>query len=113
MNVRRERTPMSSSDPDRRLLLQMRHGKAESGFGQVSWVRFSDALRTPQTWRAVASRWPGCGVEVSIHEEIYSGGAAELLSLPHGAEGQEAVVMVVGEKPTILGLSSLLAAEDS
>lgn len=141
MNVRRERTPMSSSDPDSRLLLLMRHGKAESGSGQldheraladrgvaqaqlvgeyldaqhvqVSRVLVSDAVRTTQTWEAVASRMPGFDGEVSFHEEIYSGGAAELLTLLHGVGAQEAVVMVVGHEPTISGLTSLLAAEDS
>jgi phosphohistidine phosphatase len=132
---------MSSSDPDSRLLLLMRHGKAESGSGrldhdraladrgvtqaqlvgeylaaqnvQVSRVLVSDARRTAQTWESVASRMPGFDGEVSFHEEIYSGGAAELLALVHGVPAQHPVVMVVGHEPTISTLASLLAAEDS
>lgn len=132
---------MSSSDPDSRLLLLMRHGKADSGSGrpdhdraladrgltqaqlvgeylaaqnvQVSRVLVSDALRTTQTWEAVASKMPGFDGEVSFHEEIYSGGPAELLALLHGVEGRHPVVMVVGHEPTISSLTSLLADDDS
>lgn len=132
---------MSSSDPDSRLLLLMRHGKAESGSGrsdherdlaprgvtqaelvgeyldaqnvEVSRVLVSDALRTSRTWESVASRMPDFDGEVSHHEEIYSGGAAELLSLVHEVEPRHPVVMVVGHEPTISTLASLLASEDS
>ncbi|ASK64568.1 phosphohistidine phosphatase [Brachybacterium avium] len=132
---------MSSSDPDSRLLLLMRHGKAESGSGrpdheraladrgvtqaqlvgeyldaqnvQVSRVLVSDAVRTTQTWEAVAAAMPGFDGEVSFHEEIYSGGAADVLALVHGVDARHPVVMVVGHEPTISTLTSLLATEDS
>jgi len=132
---------MSSSDPDSRLLLLMRHGKAESGSGQpdheralaargvtqaqlvgeylsaqnvqVARVLVSDALRTTQTWEAAASKMPGFDGEVTFHEEIYSGGAAELLALLHEIDARHPVVMVVGHEPTISTLTSLLAEEDS
>ena len=132
---------MSSSDPDSRLLLLMRHGKAESGSGrpdperaladrgvtqaqlvgeyldaqnvQVSRVLVSDAVRTAQTWEAAAAAMPGFDGEVSFHEEIYSGGPAEVLALLHGVDARHPVVMVVGHEPTISTLTSLLAAEDS
>ncbi|WP_394216320.1 SixA phosphatase family protein [Brachybacterium vulturis] len=132
---------MSSSDPDSRLLLLMRHGKAESGSGrpdheraladrgltqaqlvgeyldaqnvQVSRVLVSDAVRTTQTWEATAAAMPGFDGEVSFHEEIYSGGAADVLALVHGVDASHPVVMVVGHEPTISTLTSLLAADDS
>jgi len=132
---------MSTSDPDSRLLLLMRHGKAESGSGapdherplaergltqaqlvgeylaaqnvQVSRVLVSDAVRTVQTWEAAAAAMPGFDGEVSFHEEIYLGGAAEVLSLVHAVEPRHPVVLVIGHEPTISSLTSLLAAEDS
>lgn len=132
---------MSSSDPDSRLLLLMRHGKAENGSGQpdherplaergvtqaglvgeylasqnvdVARVLVSDAARTRQTWEAVAAQMPGFDGEVTFHEEIYSGGAGELLALIRGVEEDCPVVMVVGHEPTISSLTSLLADDDS
>lgn len=132
---------MSSSDPDSRLLLLMRHGKAEGGSGQpdharalaekgeaqarlvgeylaaqsvqVSRVLVSDALRTTQTWEAAASMMPGFDGEVSFHEEIYAGGAGELLALVHGIEARHSVILVIGHEPTISTLSALLADDDS
>ena len=132
---------MSSSDPDSRLLLLMRHGKAESGSGQpdheraladrgvrqaqlvgeyldaqnvqVSRVLVSDAVRTVQTWEAAAGAMPGFDDAVSFHEEIYSGGAADVLALVHGVEAHHPVVLVVGHEPTISTLTTLLAADDS
>ena len=132
---------MSSSDPDSRLLLLMRHGKAESGCGrpdherpladrgvtqaqlvgeylaaqnvQVSRVLVSDALRTAQTWEAVASQMPGFDGEVTLAPEIYTGGAGDLLALLRTVDARHPVVMVVGHEPTISALTSLLADDDS
>lgn len=132
---------MSSSDPESRLLLLMRHGKAESGSGrpdheraladrgvsqarlvgeyldaqnvQVSRVLVSDAARTVQTWEATASTMPEFDGTVTFHEEIYTGGAAEVLSLLHEVDASHPVVMVVGHEPTISTLTSLLADDDS
>lgn len=132
---------MSSSDPDSRLLLLMRHGKAENGSGrsdhdraladkgvaqaqlvgeylhaqnvQVSRVLVSDARRTAQTWEATVSTMPGFDGEVSLDEDIYTGGAAEVLSLVRSVDPQHPVVMVVGHEPTISTLTSLLAEEES
>src|SRR5690606_13201847 len=112
---------------DSRLLLLMRHGKAESGSGQpdharalaekgeaqarlvgeylaaqsvqVSRVLVSDSLRTTQTWEAAASMMPGFDGKVSFHEEIYTGGAAELLALVHGIGDQHPVTLVIGHEP--------------
>ncbi|GAA1490596.1 SixA phosphatase family protein [Brachybacterium sacelli] len=132
---------MSSSDPDSRLLLLMRHGKADSGSGQPDHERplaergtaqaqlvgeylasqnvhparvlVSDALRTTQTWDAVAAAMPALDGRVTFHEDIYSGGAAEVLALLREVEDADAVVMVVGHEPTMSSLTSLLADEDS
>jgi phosphohistidine phosphatase len=132
---------MSSSDPDSRLLLVMRHGKADSGSGQpdherplaergttqarlvgeylssqgvhLSRVLVSDALRTTQTWESVAAAMPGFDGTVSFHEDIYTGGAAEVLSRLHQVEDEHGVVMVVGHEPTMASLMSLLSDDDS
>ena len=132
---------MSSSDPASRLLLLMRHGKAENSSGQpdhdralaergesqarlvgeylasqnvqVSHVLLSDSARTVQTWEAVVSQMPGFDGKVTRHEEIYTGGPAELLSLLGGVKDKHTVVMVVGHEPTISSLTTLLADEHS
>lgn len=132
---------MSSPDPDSRLLLLMRHGKAEHGSGQpdherplaergigqaelvgeylaaqnvqVSRVLVSDALRTTQTWEAVASQMPAFEGRVTLHEEIYSGGRSEVLALLHEVAPEHPVVMVVGHEPTMAALTCLLADDDS
>ncbi|WP_114854789.1 histidine phosphatase family protein [Brachybacterium sp. YJGR34] len=132
---------MSSSDPDSRLLLLMRHGKAESGSGQpdherrladrgtaqahlvgeylaaqkvqVSRVLVSDALRTTDTWEAAASRMPEFSGKVTFHEDIYTGGRTELLGLLRGVKDKHSVVLVVGHEPTIANLTALLADDDS
>lgn len=132
---------MSSSDPASRLLLLMRHGKAENSSGltdherplaergqaqarlvgeylasqnvQVARVLVSDSTRTEQTWDAVRSQMPDFDGTVTEHEEIYAGGPAELLSLLHGVEADTSVVLVIGHEPTISSLTALLADDDS
>lgn len=132
---------MSSSDPDSRLLLVMRHGKAESNAAQVDHERrltdrgrsqarlvgeylqaqgvkpavvlVSDAARTRETWEHVASRMPGLDGEITFHEEIYAGGPSEVLSLLHACDDDHPVVMVVGHEPTMASLVSLFADDDS
>lgn len=132
---------MSSSDPASRLLLLMRHGKAENSSGQpdheralaergqsqarlvgeylaaqnveVSRVLVSDSTRTAQTWEGVRSQMTDFDGEVTSHEEIYSGGPSELLSLVRGVAPEHAVVLVIGHEPTISSLSALLADDDS
>ena len=132
---------MSSSDPASRLLLLMRHGKAENSSGQldheralaergqsqarlvgeylaaqnveVSRVLVSDSTRTAQTWEGVRSQMTDFDGEVTSHEEIYSGGPSELLSLVRGVAPKHAVVLVIGHEPTISSLSALLADDDS
>ncbi|GAA1282633.1 histidine phosphatase family protein [Brachybacterium sp. JB7] len=131
----------SSSDPDSRLLLIMRHGKAESGSGQMDHERrlaergeaqarlvgeylesqhvlparvlVSDAVRTVQTWEAAVSAMPGFEGTVTFHEDIYDGGVGDLLGLLREVGDEHRVVMVIGHEPTMAALISLLGGEDS
>src|SRR5699024_6958354 len=68
---------------------------------------------TRRTWQSVAELLPDMAGTVSFHEEIYSGGAGEVLELLAGLEDSPPVVMVVGHEPTIASLVSLLADDDS
>lgn len=132
---------MSASDPDSRLLLIMRHGKAESGGGQPDqertlvekgWaqarlvgeylesqgvrptrVLVSDAERTRETWEGVQASMPGFDGKVTFHEEIYSGGTGEVLELIRDVKAKHAVVLVVGHEPTMAHLVTGLADDDS
>lgn len=132
---------MSSSDPDSRLLLLMRHGKAEGAAGQldhdrhlaergqaqadligeylesqnvqVARVLISDSARTRETWEGVAGQLTGFDGTVTFEEDIYSGGVGEVLRLLHEVGDEHPVVMVVGHEPTIASLVSVLADDDS
>ncbi|MFC0674308.1 SixA phosphatase family protein [Brachybacterium hainanense] len=131
---------MASSDPDSRLLLLMRHGKAETvaetdhdrplaekGRAQArligdylesqgvrpSRVLVSDARRTRETWESVLSAMPGFDGRVTFHEDIYDGGPAEVLHLIRTRKDKHAVVMVIGHEPTMSTLSAHLADEES
>ncbi|EWS82721.1 SixA phosphatase family protein [Brachybacterium phenoliresistens] len=131
---------MASSDPDSRLLLLMRHGKADAaadsdhdrplhdkGRAQArmigeylesqgvrpSRVLVSDALRTRETWQSVLETMPGFDGRVTFHEDIYHGGPAEVLALIGGRKPKHHVVMVIGHEPTMSTLSSFLADDDS
>lgn len=132
---------MSSSDPDSRLLLVMRHGKAESTASQIdherrltdrgqaqarlvgeylqsqnvrlSQVLVSDAARTRETWEHVVSQMPEFEGEVSFHEEIYSGGPSEVMDLVRQSEDRHPVVMVIGHEPTVAALVAHFADDDS
>lgn len=132
---------MSSSDPDSRLLLLMRHGKADSGAGQPDHERrltdrghsqaqlvgeylesqnvrptrvfVSDAARTSETWEHVLSTMHGFDGQATFHEEIYSGGTAELLDLIRSTGDQDTVVMAIGHEPTMSSLVAQLADDES
>jgi phosphohistidine phosphatase len=128
------------SDPDSRLLLLMRHGKADSaqdpdhereltdrGRTQAQMigeylesqgvrptrVLVSDAVRTRQTWDSVLAAMPGFDGTVAFFPEIYEGGPAEVLDLVRTTDDDEQVVMVIGHEPTMSSLSHGLAGEDS
>lgn len=131
---------MASSDPDSRILLLMRHGKAEAfgeqdidrdlterGVAQArtigdylesqgvrpTRVLVSAAQRTRQTWEAVVSQMPGYSGDVTVSEAIYEGGPGEVCDLLRDVDADQHVVMVVGHEPTISTLAHLLADDDS
>lgn len=130
---------MTSSDPDSRILLLMRHGKAESAGEQdfdrdltarghqqarligdyiesqgvrPSRVFVSSAARTRETWQSVAAAMPGFDGEVTFADELYHGGPPEVVDLLRGVD-DDRVVMVVGHEPTMSVLGHLLADGDS
>jgi phosphohistidine phosphatase len=129
-----------SSESDSRLLLLMRHGKAESavttdherdlterGRAQArlvgdylasqgvvpARVLVSDAVRTCATWQEVASRLPGVGGEVTHSARIYEGGPSDVMDLVRGCPAQQRVVLVVGHEPTMSTLTQVLADPDA
>ncbi|MGY5764540.1 SixA phosphatase family protein [Brachybacterium sp. DNPG3] len=132
---------MSSQDPDSRLLLLMRHGKAESGGGRPDQERqladrgaaqarlvgeylesqgvrptrvlVSDSARTRGTWEALREAMPGFDGKVTFHEDIYTGGPVEVLDLLHELKSSCTVAMVIGHEPTMAMLVSHLADGDS
>ncbi len=133
---------MSSQDPpDSRLLLLMRHGKAEGGGGQLDQERrladrgetqarligeylesqgvhptrvlVSESVRTRETWEALRSVMPGFDGKVTFHEDIYAGGPLEVLHRLQGVKDSHGVVMVIGHEPTMATLVSHLADDDS
>lgn len=128
------------SDPDSRLLLLMRHGKADSAqdpdhereltdrgrtqarmIGEYlesqgvrpTRVLVSDAVRTQRTWESVLGSMPGFDGTVVLLPEIYEGGPAEVLDLVRATDDAEHVVMVIGHEPTMSSLTHGLASEDS
>lgn len=131
---------MASSDPDSRLLLLMRHGKAESsaptdadrpltdrGHAQSrlvgeyleaqgvrpSRVLVSTAVRTRETWDSVLSAMPGFTGKATFSEDIYSGGGMDILDLVRARKDKHKVIMVIGHEPTISGLARGLAGAES
>ncbi len=131
---------MSSSDPDSRMLLLLRHGKAE-GMGEQdidrdltergrqqarligdylraqgvrpSRVLVSPAARTRQTFEALASAMPELDARVDIVDGLYEGGAHETVQALRELPDEDRVVLVVGHEPTMSMLGHLLADEDS
>lgn len=132
---------MASSDPDSRLLLLMRHGKADSssessdrereltdrGVAQAALigeylesqgvrptrVLVSDSVRTRGTWQALLQAMPGFDGKATFHEQLYSGTPADALDLIRTRKDKHAVVLVIGHEPTMGILATALADEDS
>lgn len=131
---------MASSDPDSRILLLMRHGKAESTSEQdidrdlthrgVSQARLigdylasqgvvptrvlvSPSARTRETWDAVVAQFPDFDGKVTVDDAIYEGGPGEVVDLVRGVKPKHQVVLVVGHEPTISTLGHVLAGDDS
>lgn len=126
---------MTSSSEDRILVL-LRHAKAEQGPGEDDHAReltargrsdaaeagrwlhdhefgcdlvlCSTSLRTRQTCEAAASA--GCAEATVRHEgALYNAGAEALLATVQDADPGASVVMVVGHSPGVPALASLLA----
>lgn len=133
-------TSSASSDPDSRILLLMRHGKAEKnsvpdlerplaekGRTQATMVGeylesqkvrpthvlVSDSVRTRETWEQVLEAMPGFDGKVTHHEDIYTGGPAEVAGVIRDHAGEHRVVMVIGHEPTMSALTHAIADDDS
>lgn len=131
---------MCSSDPDSRILLLMRHGKAdgageqdidreltERGRQQAQLVGdyltsqgvrptralVSPAVRTRRTFEALAEAMPQCELDPAIVDGLYEGGAHEAVEALRGLDDADRVVLVVGHEPTMSMLGHLLADERS
>lgn len=131
---------MPTADPASRLLLVMRHGKAESSADHDSdrdltdkgraqarlvgeylesqgvrptRVLVSSAARTRATWQSVLETMPGFDGTVTYHDEIYTGGPGEVLDLLHTETDDAPAVMVIGHEPTMGVLTQVLADEES
>lgn len=129
-----------ASDPDSRILLIMRHGKAEGaaatdhergltdkGRSQAQMVGeylesqgvrptlvlVSDAMRTQETWESVLEAMPGFAGEVQVTGALYEAGPAEALDLVRAADPSHPVVLVIGHEPTMSSLTDHLAGEES
>jgi phosphohistidine phosphatase len=69
----------------------------------------SPAKRTRQTWHGVAVALPGdAAPQVRYEQEVYDGGAEELLSLVRGLGDEVRTVLLIGHNPSVSMLSSLL-----
>lgn len=131
---------MESSDPASRILLLMRHGKADSSADQDSErdltdrgvaqarligdylesqgvrptrVLVSPAARTRQSWDAVASGMPGFDGDVTCDEALYDGSVPEIVDLLRSVDDRDQVVLVVGHEPTTSTLAHVLGDDDS
>lgn len=127
-----------SDEPPSRILLLMRHGKAEAvaerdfernlvekGEDQArligdylvsqgitpSRVLVSAAARTKQTWQGVQSAFQGKDIEVDELEALYLGGTSETLDLIRAVPSAQRVLLVVGHEPTMSQLAYRLADE--
>ncbi len=130
---------MSPSSPDssaqgRRLLVVMRHGKAEPYAGEDyrrrlldrgyrdskgagEWLAaqgmvpthalVSSAQRTRDTWEAVAEG-SGSSAEVAVEDAVYSADADSALDLLSRTPADAAVVIYVGHNPTAASLAHFL-----
>lgn len=129
-----------NDEPPSRMLLLMRHGKAESsaptdkerplaskGVTQAravgdylrsqgicpTRVLVSSAQRTRDTWDALRPGLPDFDGDVSVHDEFYATGPAEVLEELHRLPADESVVLVIGHEPVMSSLASHLADEES
>jgi phosphohistidine phosphatase len=69
----------------------------------------SPAKRTRQTWHGVAVALSGdAAPQVRYEQDVYDGGAEELLALVRGVGDDVRTVLLIGHNPSVSMLSSLL-----
>lgn len=129
-----------NEEPPSRILLLLRHGKAESsahsdferalvskGVDQAtligdylrsqgirpSHVLVSSAARTRQTWDTVARQLKAGDIPVTYLEELYLGGTSEVRTALAALDPSDSVVLVVGHEPTMSQLAAILADDDA
>lgn len=129
-----------SDEPPSRILLLLRHGKAETtaatdfernlvekGEEQArlvgdylvsqgispSRVLVSAATRTKQTWQQLASCFKDAQFQVDELDELYLGGVSDTLAAIKAVPADQRVLLVVGHEPTMSQLAFRLADEES
>ena len=120
--------------PDQRILVVMRHGKAEQlassderrelterGRADAAaagrWMQqegivpghalVSAAVRTAQTWAAVSAA-AGWSVEADVDPGLYNAGTDTVLDLLRAVDDAIRTVLVIGHNPTMASLAQLL-----
>ncbi|MBC3762150.1 SixA phosphatase family protein [Quadrisphaera oryzae] len=84
---------------------------AQQGLGEPDLVLVSSALRTAQTWEAMAPALrPGT---VREEPELYDTSSSALVHLVAGTPEEVGVLVVVGHEPVISGAASALAGDGS
>lgn len=129
-----------NEEPPSRMLLLMRHGKAETNApsdkeraladrGEAQGrligeyldsqsispqvVLVSSARRTQETWAAVLSTLPAFTGEVIVVDELYLGGRNEMYEAITRYGGEAGTVMVVAHEPTTSAVAAELADDSS
>jgi phosphohistidine phosphatase len=77
----------------------------------------SPAVRTRQTWHAVAIAMAGAdphvaAPEVHYERKLYDGGRTELIDLVQAVSNDITTVLVIGHNPTVSDVSLLLRTDD-
>lgn len=139
VNFRNGDTPVTGEPPSRVLLL-MRHGKAESahtsdvdrpltpkGHKQSvvvgrylreqslipSTVLVSSARRTRETWDSLRRELGKEAPEASCLDELYLGGTQEVRRALAQVDAREKIVLVIAHEPTMSQLAAALANDET
>lgn len=110
----------AETDRERRLTDRGHRDAAEAG----AWLAAQDlapshalvsgAVRTRETWAAVAGQLPGSGsVDVSIDESLYTAGPDAAIEVLRLLPDQASRVVLVGHNPTMAHLVTLLDGGDA
>ncbi len=127
-------------EPPSRVLLLMRHGKAENGDtpdikrplsekGQEqarvvgrylrsqgitpSAVLLSSSTRTKETWKELNRELEADSADVTVLKELYLGGSNEVLRSLDSLDSSHKVVLVVAHEPTMSQLAAHLANDET